>query len=355
MSVRSLARKLGLSATAVSLALKDSPRVSADVRMKVQKLAKDSGYVPNARLAELMDEVRRSVSPSYRSTLAAFSLYPEEEPWRTRPYLRVVLQSATERAQSHGYRLEYFWLKRPGMTPARFRSILETRGIQGIFCLGSLNPEEKFPEELRKFAVITFAASIPTRLHRVVSHFEADARLLFEQLLRRGYKRPGLAMLVHGDRRTDYAYSACYLSAQERLFAPSHLPILRSDEWDEIGFENWFDTHRPDVIVMHQAEDYIAGVERWLKSRRMVVPRDVGLALLDKNPHPARYAGICQDPARMGATAAEMLIGRVLLRDLSPPEHPKVELVVGDWNEGRTLRSARPVSKLISSRKRVPR
>lgn len=338
MSVRSLARQLGISATAVSLALKDSPRVSVAVRRQVQALARENGYVPNARLAELMDEVRRSVSPSYRATLAAFSLYPEEEPWRTRPYLKVVLQSATECAQSHGYRLEYFWLKRPGMTPARFRNILQTRGIQGIFCLGSLDPEEKFPEELQKFAVITFAASIPSRLHRVVSHFEADARLLFEELLRRGYKRPGLAMLVHGDRRTDYAYSACYLSAQERLFAPSQLPILRSDQWDEAMFADWFDTHRPDVVVMHQSEDYLGGVERWLKSRRLVVPRDVGLALLDKNPQTARYAGICQDPARMGGTAAEMLIGRVLLRDLTPPLYPKVELVVGDWNEGRTLR-----------------
>jgi len=339
MSVRTLARKLGISATAVSLALKNSPRVSAQMRTLVQRLAKESGYVPNARLAELMNEVRRSVSQRYRATLGAFSLYPEEEPWRTRPHLKTVLQSAAECAHNHGYEMAYLWMKRPGMTLARFRSIIDARGIQGLFCLGSMDPEEEIPAELLKFAIITFAASIPSKLHRVRSHFEADARQLFNELLRRGYKRPGLAMLVHGDRRTDYAYSASYLSAQERLFCQSHLPILRSDTWDEPGFGYWFEIHRPDVVVLHQSEEYIAGVETWLKRRRLTVPRDVGLALLDKNPQLARYAGVCQDYGRMGATAAEMLIGRLLLRDFSAPEHPKVELVIGDWNEGRTLRA----------------
>ena len=42
----------------------------------------------------------------------------------------------------------------------------------------------------------------------------------------------------------------------------------------------------------------------------------------------------------MGATATEMLLGRILLGDFGLPEFPKVELVQGRWNEGRTLRPA---------------
>ena len=67
MTVRALARQLGLSATAVSLALKDSTRISEPVRRKVQALAAASGYVPNARLTELMREVRGSTAPGYRA------------------------------------------------------------------------------------------------------------------------------------------------------------------------------------------------------------------------------------------------------------------------------------------------
>lgn len=337
MTVRALARQLGVSATAVSLALKDSGRISPDLRERVQRMAKDSGYVPNARLAELMDEVRRSGNPVYRATLAVFSLYPEKEPWNQRPYLKQVLKGATERAQANGYQLEYFWLKQPGLTAARFRSILEARSIQGLFCLGSQDPEEEFPKELRKFAIVTFAASIPTHLHRVMSNFASDSRVLFDQLLLRGYQRPGLAILFHGDRRTDYAYSSTYLSVWERLLKPPPVPVLRADKWDEGAFDYWYTTHRPDVIVLHQNPVFIAGVEAYLKRKRLRVPRDIGLALLDLNPDRRLYSGICQDPVLMGVTAAEMLIGRVLMREFQFPTHPKVELVEGEWNEGRTL------------------
>lgn len=338
MTVRGLARQLGVSATAVSLALKNSPRMSATLRARVHKLARETGYIPNARVAELMDEVRRSATPAYRSTLAAFSLYPEKEPWQTRSYLAQVLEGATVRARTHGYQLERFWLKQPGMTPARFRTILEARGIQGLFCLGSANPEETMPRELNKFAIVTFAATIPTKLHRVMSHFASDAHMMFEELLRRGYQRPGLSITLHGDRRTDHAYSSTYLSTWERRLQPPPVPVLRADDWDEAAFAYWFTTHRPDVIVLHQSPAYVAGVDGYLRRQHLRVPRDIGLALLDLNPDPHRYTGIIQNPTLMGTTAIEMLIGRVHLSDLERPTHAKVELVEGEWNEAHTLR-----------------
>src|SRR5205085_1166466 len=119
---------------------------------------------------------------------------------------------------------------------------------------------------------------------------------------------------------------------------PPPVPVLRADEWDEAAFDYWFTTHRPDVLVLHQAAAFIAGVESYLERHRLRVPRDVGIALLDLNPNRKRYSGICQTPELMGATAIEMLIGRVLLRDFELPLHPKFELVVGEWNPGRTLR-----------------
>ena len=347
MSVRSIARDLGVSATAVSLALKNSPRVSADLRAAVRQAATASGHVPNARLAELMREVRQSVGPTYRATVGVITLFPEERPWVENPsygHLELVLEGAREAAEAHGYKLEHFWVKRPGLSPTRLRTILEARGIRGLFCLGSLDPEERFPAALKKFAVVTHASSIPDPLHRVVSHHAADARTVFERLLRLGYKRPGLVILNSGDRRTDHLYSATFLGHQERKFAAPPVPILRAETWNETEFAAWFTAHRPDVLVLHQYASYLAEMEACLARRRVRVPRDVGLVLLDKNPDRSRYAGIYQDPRRMGAVAAEMLLGRVMLRDFGPPLSPKVELVQAQWNEGRTLRRTKPGS-----------
>jgi DNA-binding LacI/PurR family transcriptional regulator len=168
----------------------------------------------------------------------------------------------------------------------------------------------------------------------------ADARTLFDELLRRGYRRPGRVILVSGDRRTDHLYSATFLSHAERKFEGRPIPVLRAEAWDEAEFAGWFSSYRPDVVVLHQYDTYTAALEAFLTRRRIAVPRDLGLALLDKLPDRNRYSGICQDPAMMGATATEMLLGRILLGDFVLPEFPKVELVQGRWNEGRTLRAA---------------
>lgn len=349
MSLRAIARKLGVSSTTVSLALRDSPRVSAALTARIKQRARALGYVPNARLAEMMSEVRQAQPVAYRATIGLISLYPEERPWSQRPmfeHLQLIIEGARERAGQHGYKLEEFWVKRPGQTLDRLRTILDARGIKGLLCLGSADPEEMFPEALRKFAVVTHGASIPDGLHRVLSHFAADANILLSELSRRGYQRPGLAMLGTGDRRTGFIYSAMLVGYHERKLSGPALPILRSETWNEAEFSRWFDANRPDVIVLHQYQPYLAGVEAWLAKRRQRVPRDIGIALLDKNPDPARYSGVCQNPWLMGAVALEMLLGRLMLRDFGPPGHPKVELVEGSWNEGVTLRSPPPAGSV---------
>ena len=134
-------------------------------------------------------------------------------------------------------------------------------------------------------------------------------------------------------------YSAAFLGHQERKFSAPPVPILRSEEWDRRGFETWFIAHRPDVLVFHQTSIYLAAALAVLARLSVRVPRGIGVALLDKNPDPKRYSGICQDPKRMGMVALEMLLGRMLLNDVSAVDSPKIELVVGRWNDGATLRS----------------
>lgn len=341
MSIRSIARELGVSATAVSLALQNSPRVSDELRKRVWARAHEQGHVPNARLTELMREVRRGQKPGYRETLGTFSLFPEEEPWRERPlywHLGPMIEGARACAESHGYRLENFWLTRPGLKPERSASILRARGIRALFCLGSWEVDAELPAALQDFAIVTQGASIPGRLHRVASHFSADARMLFDQLIERGYRRPGLCICVSGDRRTDRLYSATFLGYQEHAAERPLIPILRAETWDEHEFDRWLVSYRPDVVVIHQYEPYVQGIVDYLKKRRLRVPQNLGLAFLDKNPDTSLFSGICQDYARLGAISVEMLLGRLLLQDFRPPEHPRVELVVGNWNEGRTLR-----------------
>ena len=53
LSLRDIAKAVGLSHVAVSLALRDSPRVSPARRAKVKAMAKKLGYRPDPMLASL--------------------------------------------------------------------------------------------------------------------------------------------------------------------------------------------------------------------------------------------------------------------------------------------------------------
>jgi LacI family transcriptional regulator len=339
-TIRSIARQLGLSPTAVSLALKGSPRVSATTRHKVAAAAAAAGYVPNAKLAEVMNQVRNSQVSGYHSTLGAFSLFPQEKPWVGTEYyhLQECFAGAVACAASRGYKLDLLWLKAPGMTPDRFRVILEARGIRGLYCLGSWDADEPLPAALAGFAIVAHAASIGTKLHRVASHFAHDCMSLLEQLYDRGYRRIGMVFKSSGERRTDFAYTSTFLGFQDRILTPPYLPILRMEAWHPDPFTQWFQTHRPDALVIHHEGPFIAAMESALSAAGLNCPRDYGIALLDKNPAPARFSGIVQNHQLMGAEAIDLLIGRIYMGDFGLPNIPKFALVEGKWNEGATLR-----------------
>jgi DNA-binding LacI/PurR family transcriptional regulator len=341
-SIRSIATKLGVSRTAVSLALRDSPRISEPLRRKIKQAAAKSGYIPNARLQSMMRELRQSVDPSFREHLAMLSLFPDAAPpWKGWQHLRIVADAARTRAHSLGYSLDWFWLKEPGMTPKRLRGILETRGIQGIFSLGALDPDEAWPAELAGFAVTTFAMSISTPLHRVASHFHCEAMALFARLKQDGYQRPGLVMLRSGERRTSYMYPGAFLVFQQRFLQPPHAPILTLDEFNEGALRQWLHQYQPDVIVFHPPDPFVEPWESFAKAEGLRVPRDIGVAFLGGYDQSRGYSGCYQDLPRMGACAIEMLIGRVQLRDFSLPLHPKTEFVEGCWVQGWSTRRKR--------------
>lgn len=348
VSVRAIARKLRVSATTVSLALRHSPRISPRMRMRVLRTAERLGYVPNSKLNALMNEVRLSGQPDHRGTLGLVSLYPEEQPWQKWPHLAKIVKGATEQAHAHGYSLDAFWLRAPNMTARRMQTILQTRGVEGVFCVGAETPGMRFPRELADLPMCTQGVSIAGDVTRVMSNYAQDARTLLIELYRRGYQRPALTIETEGDRRTDFAYSNTYAGLAGRLFRDGAQPILRCPRFDAATFGEWFQAHRPDVIIVHQAPAFTLQVHDYLRRQALRVPEDVGLAMLDMTPDPACYSGIRQNFEVIGACAIDALLTKVLLPRAVHHDFPTVELIPSTWNEGATLRRRTTGTRLPS-------
>ncbi|HYC70252.1 MAG TPA: LacI family DNA-binding transcriptional regulator [Opitutaceae bacterium] len=341
MNVRHIAKLAGVSASAVSLALRDSPRISARTKAQVLKVAREHGYAPDARIVDLMRHLRKPREVRQQACFGVISFYDALRPWERSRHLGKIHDGMQRRAHELGYRLEPLWLRAPGMTYRRFGEILAARGIDGLLCFGSPDFNEEFPAELGAHAVVTVGLSIRTPLHRVTSHFYNDTVNALNRAHALGYRRPGLVLGTHEDTRSAYAHAAAYLGWCEHTLGPgAALPVLRLREVEEPALTSWLVAQRPDVLVFVHLPDMIARFRVALKRLQVDVPKRLGVVVLSHEVEGSGFAGLQQNQRLMGAWAVELLAARIANRDFGIPREPRTELVESEWIPGPSLKSA---------------
>ena len=284
MNLRHLAKLAGLSPSAVSLALRDSPKVSLATRQRVRRLAAGVGYRPDARVVAMMTHLRKPAATRQQACFGVISLYPHPRPWETSLPLARIYDGMKRRADELGYRLEPLWLRAPGMTYRRFRGILDARGIEGLLSFGSPELEEEFPSELDHYAVVTVGLSIRTPLHRVTSHFYNDTVNALNRVYQLGYRRPGLVLGRYEEARSGRAHTAAYLGwCEHRLGAGRALPVLLLDQVEEEPLAAWLDRSRPDVLIFVHLYDMLAPLRELLRRQRIRIPGRLGVAALSQD------------------------------------------------------------------------
>ncbi len=338
MNVRHIARLAGVSPSAVSLALRDSPRISAATKARVRRLAQEMGYAPDAKIVGLMRHLRKPRAIRQRACFGVVSFYEHLRPWEKSRHLTRIFEGMTRRADELGYRLEPLWLRAPGMTYRRFRGILETRSIEGLLCFGSPDFDQEFPGELNGQAVVTLGLSIRTPLHRITSHFYNDTVTALERAHRLGYRRPGLVLGSYEETRSAHAHSAAYLGWCEHVLGPGHaLPVIRLTEFESKPLLSWLEKHRPDMLLFVHVPDMLPRLRGFLKEQRLRVPGRLGVAVLSHLVEESGFSGLQQNQQLMGAWAVELLAARIANRDLGIPASPRIEMVESEWIEGGSL------------------
>jgi len=339
MSVRQIARLARISPSAVSLALRESPKVSEATRRRVVKLAKRLGYRPSAKVTELMAQVRASREAKSEGCLGVISLYEHPRPWESSKHLAGIHASMVRRAYDLGYRMDPLWLRAPGMNYRRFRAVLDTRDIQGLLCFGSPILGDHFPDELDHYAVVTVGLSIQTPMHRVTSDFYDDTATALNKVRALGYRRPGLVISRYEEVRSGHAHSSAYLGWCEReLPGMKPIPVLRLDWLEERPFAEWFRRNRPDVIVVVHVSDALPELAKMLRRNQISARGGVGVAVLTHHLEGTGFSGMQQNQALMGAWAVELLVARMMNRDFGIPANPRIELVASRWVDGGSLR-----------------
>ncbi|RYD66211.1 MAG: LacI family transcriptional regulator, partial [Verrucomicrobiaceae bacterium] len=334
-TMQQIADAAGVSRMAVSLALRNSPKISPATTQRIRDIAQQLGYRPNPMVAALMTQLRHGREVKRPSTIAYVTAYPTEDGWRRPGPFGAFHEGARKRAEALGYTLEDWWLRRPGMTEQRFCDILDTRNIHGLVIAPLPPGGGELNLTWSRFAAATIGYSVTAPdLHRASNHQYGTITVALQELNRRGYRRIGLALSAETDKRVKHHWSAGMLVYQQQLPAQERVPVLLTDGPFARHFAAWFSEHRPDVVLSHEWQ-----VMRILDSLGLRVPEDVGfahLALGDREQH--QWAGMDQNSELVGSAAIDLVDAQLRRNERGVPGVPKTVLIPGSWISGPTVR-----------------
>jgi LacI family transcriptional regulator len=328
---------LKVSVATVSEALRDSPRVNAATRTRVQRAATRAGYRPNPLLGAALSAVRRAAHHNYRGTLA---LVDTAESGRAELMLfhREIAAGAQARAETLGFKTELFWLgdHKSGLSHARLRAILHARGIGGLILLPFNTAQDLSDFDFAHFAAVQMDhCLVQPQLHTILPDHYVSMLHALERLTRRGYERIGLCMEHRKDVRLKSKWSAAFLTFFRSYARSTGIPALIEPEVTRSRFLSWFQDYRPDLIVGHMQV-----MTDWLKEIKVRVPTDVGFFNLNHTERTGPCAGLDLEPRRLGAAAVETVVAMMHRQERGLPAYPQTITLEASWVEGPTIRGA---------------
>jgi DNA-binding LacI/PurR family transcriptional regulator len=336
VTIRDIASKLGVSHVTVSLALKDSSRISKGRREQVQSLAKEMGYRPDPILSSLV-VYRQSKRPTHiHSAIAWINHWAHPEALRKIREFNAYWSGASAAAERFGYRLdEFVW--QPDFTPQRFETILQTRNVRGVL----IPPHHDSPDwgtfHWDNFSVIRFGLSVRSPYSHIVTadHLRGVVTAM-EKIHSYGYKRIGFVVPGTFDLRLGGSWTGGFISSQKLLDLAHPLPPLVTQESSSESsfsqkFKQWVQKFKPDAILTVDGRVIPA-----LKQLNLKIPQDIAVASTSVVDIPVS-AGINQNSEEIGRVAVETLISLINSNDRGKPNLPRRILVEGTWVDGASL------------------
>ena len=347
-----IARQAGVSIAAVSFALRNGRKVSAETRERVQRVARELGYQPNPLLAAYQAEVRARKPRKFQATLAWINDHPQQDFWTDTPYNRAYWEPASRRAAELGYKLDNLWLpdlnlETPEENVRKFLRILRARGIHGVILPmlmlshhGTLEWEgcaTVLLGEYQRLMLHARTALPPTarncQHHQVNPDHFHNIALAVRSLTARGYRRIGLVISPWYDMMTDGLCAGGFWSEQRELPARRRLPPYSEPTLGKLS--PWLKRHRPDVVIGYQMELRAA-----VEAEKLRIPQDIGLVHLNLAADVPDWSGINQQPDQIAAATVDLVAANLQHNERGTPCFTKEVLIKGRWVDGKTTRTA---------------
>lgn len=333
-TMRDVARLAGgVHPSTVSLALRNHPGISEATRKRVCAAARKLGYRPDP-LLDAFNTHRLEVLPHKALPVIAFVAdFESRQALEKSPHHGPLWAGARAAAETLRCHIELFLIGKTQLTPERVHSILLARGIVSLV-IGACRPmTNRLAFDWSEYSAVKIESPhLNVPLYTVSSDQRQAARLSFRQLHAAGYRRIGLATTPGNEVRQDDFYRAGYFLEQSRCHDTQAIPPLDLNESTSPGVVvHWIRQNRVQV-VMSDAFDLPAK----LATEGLRVPQDVAYVNLCLPAEATLTAGIVPDYARVGAQAAEQVVGLMRTNQRGLPAAASCTFVPVSWRDGES-------------------
>lgn len=333
VTLKDIAREVGLSFGAVSLALRNSPKIAPATRERVQAAARKLNYHPNALAVGMARFKHDSKIKPVTPVLAWLNGWSKPEELRRFREFDLCWRGAEQAAAKFGYRLEET-VVRGGASLRRVEKMLRTREIRGLLLPPHRDGIVDWQRlNLEGFAMISLGRKNESPFaHCVSSAQAANTMLAFDRMTEKGYRRIGYVGPFYRPR----LFGAGMGWVQNEVPAARRVPPFFAENQElhssRQALAAWISKYRPDGIFTENPD-----LPEVLSEIGISVPGDIGLAAASVLDEPAIDAGIYQNSEEIGRVAVLSVISLLNERDYGIPAVFREILIKGDWVDGSTL------------------
>ncbi len=337
ITMADVAREIGVSASTVSRALRNDPRISVEKRERIKEAAEALGYRPNPLVSALMSSRKSHFDKAAANTIALVTDYGGSINWHAKDVCRWEYEGVAKRADELGYKIEEFALPKFKGDAKKLSDVIYNRGIRGVILGFSRDRQQKSLIELDRFAVAGLSAYFRmAQADRTNFHGLYNVRLALDEIRKLGYRRTGLVVPEFNNRISGGQWTAGALDWQRSLPESDRCaPFVPSVEGPETAFRKWMDRERPDSLLVYKLP-----VSTWLSKLGLRAPIDIGIAYLFRTQEEMdTAAGIDGNLQQVGAATVDLVVGSLNTNQAGLPSTPKEVLIKGTWRPGKTLKS----------------
>lgn len=330
-TIREIALKCGYSRSTVARALKGDPATKKETRQVVKEWAEKLGYLPDPVLTNIGARAWRRPR-EMRSNLgyviaSSSQLAPKID--------EMIIKALEQEGLSEGYRLEPVDID-DGRSPTAIAHNLYHRGIRGLFFSASILPERLRSLSLERFSVLAVGlGNTPHIIDIVRRDTPGMEEELWNEILERGYRRIGFAMVSHPDRPGAEAEGLMHYLYKKFRRSGKKQPFFTHAIWEpgkKTSFRSWIEGERLDVIV-----GFNASLIYDLEAEGISVPGEVAFASARLPGSAGRVTGFSGGIDKICHEALAQMSNKLRLGSFGLPDEPKRIMLRTSWVEGETL------------------